>query len=321
MKTFFVSLSRFPLRIVYTIIGVIFRADKRIAERLPRYFPTYRAFAGETINQLFKCVKSSRSFLPQGIILEPTNICNLRCAHCVPQSLNEKRGMMEYDFYVSILDSNPQLTSMILSRNGEPFLHPNIFDMISYAKRKGIYMAVYTNGMLLKSDRCSDIISSGLDEINFSLEAVGDAYEKNRGVPYSFFSEALSSLLSKRAISGSRLRVGLNIAKIGACETALRNIYEEWAGKVDVIDVEPIMGGKSSRRRLPCRTLWRNVVVRWDGIVLPCCIDMKSSLVMGDAKTASLKEIFNSPQARALRLKHIKGEYPPVCEYCDSLFG
>jgi len=314
-------LSRYLYFLVYRLIGAIFHEDKRIAERLPNYFPTYRSFIGEFLNQFLRRIGSPKSFLPQGIIIEPTNYCNLRCKHCTAQAVDEDRGYMEYEFYTNIIDTNPQITCIILARNGEPFLHPKIFDMIAYAKAKGIYVSIYTNGILISKEKVDKILSVGLNEINFSIEGIGDVYRKNREVSYAVLKKNIECLIEKRKEHGVSLKIGINIAVIESDNYSVRDIKNEWEGKVDHIDIEPLMGEKSVLRTRSCRTLWRNLVVRWDGVVLPCCIDMRSSLIMGDLKKNSVREIFNGDRALALRKSHINGMYPPVCKYCDELFG
>jgi len=315
------SLSKYPLLLIYRLIGAIFSDDNRIAERLPDYFPTYRSFIGEFLNQFLRLIGSPKSFLPQGMVIEPTNYCNLKCKHCTVQAIDEDRGFMDYEFYTHILDTNPQITSIILARYGEPFLHPRLIDMIAYAKGKGIYVSIYTSGILVSQEKADKILSVGLDEIIFSMEGTGDRYQKNRGVPYRLLKRNMEYLIEKKEKVGSSLKIKINTAVKENDDSFIVGIKNEWEGKVDHIDIEPLMDEKSVLRTRSCRTLWRNLVVRWDGVVLPCCIDMRSSLIMGDLKKNSVKDIFNGDRALAFRESHINGMYPPVCKYCNLLAG
>ncbi len=321
MKKPRVPAMKYPLLLIYRIVGIIFRQDGRIAKRLPDYFPTYRSFFGELLNQFFRLMGMPRSFQPQGVILEPTNSCNLKCEHCSARINEEKRGFMEYDFYTHIIDSNPQITCLMLSRYGEPLLHPRIFDMITYAKRKGIYVFLYTNGTLLSEKMSDMILSSGLDEIFFSLEGTGEDYEKNRGFQYEKLKDSMEHLIRKKETAGSDIKIGINVAGLDGIDRRLDAVRREWGDKVTYVETEPLIGTKSSPRDRSCRTLWRNAVIRWDGIVFPCCIDMNSSLAIGDAKKNTLKEIFNGPEALSLRRRHLEKRFPSVCKTCDKMFG
>ncbi len=321
MQKAVLSLVRIPLAVIYRLIGPLFYQDEMIPKRLARYFPSYRSFLGESLNQLLRCMGSTRSFLPQGIIIEPTNCCNLKCNHCTTQRADEKKGYMDYDFYKTILDHNPQLTSIILTRNGEPLLHPNIFKMIRYAREKNIYVSIYTNGVLLSKEGRDGIFDSDLSEINFSMEGVGTEYERNRLVSYKTVKENLEYIIQRRNVLKSELVIGINVTKITDDDKAIKMIRKEWQERVDHIFVEPLMGRRPFPRTRACRTLWRNAVIRWDGTVLPCCIDVSSTLVLGDLKKDDLVQIFNGSQATAIRKSHLDGKFPPVCKLCDEISG
>jgi len=62
-------------------------------------------------------------------------------------------------------------------------------------------------------------------------------------------------------------------------------------------------------------------VVAWNGDAVPCCVDMGNKLIMGNANDRALKEIYNGPPAKEIRKRHIAGNYPDICKYCDPYFG
>jgi len=165
------------------------------------------------------------------------------------------------------------------------------------------------------------VLASGLDEIIFSLEGTGEEYEKNRGVPYGELKRNMEYLIQKRDESGSDLKICINVARIGDADRYIGKIRNEWGGRVDHIDIEPLIGAECPPRKRSCRTLWRNAAIRWDGTVFPCCIDMNGSLAIGDLNKNTLKEIFNGQKAVSLRRSHLKKEFPNVCKTCDELFG
>ena len=53
--------------------------------------------------------------------------------------------------------------------DGEPLLHPRIFDIIRMAKKYGFHVTITTNGTLLNRTRARQIIEAGLDTIHVSL--------------------------------------------------------------------------------------------------------------------------------------------------------
>lgn len=74
------------------------------------------------------------------------------------------------------------------------------------------------------------------------------------------------------------------------------------------------------QRHNPCHMLWRGpLYVRYDGLAYPCCYIYGESPV-GDLKTQSVMEVWNSPAMVKLREAHLKGdvrEYP-LCATCQA---
>ncbi|HOH60402.1 MAG TPA: aldehyde ferredoxin oxidoreductase, partial [Candidatus Cloacimonadota bacterium] len=74
--------------------------------------------------------------LPPALMIEPTNICNLKCPLCPSGngSLQRPRGMMSLDLFKGIVDQVMHSTGMLILWNqGESFLNPDFYAMIEYA--------------------------------------------------------------------------------------------------------------------------------------------------------------------------------------------
>jgi MoaA/NifB/PqqE/SkfB family radical SAM enzyme len=123
--------------------------------------------------------------LPTHLQIEPTNACNLRCAVCpVTEGLNRPAGFMDFDLYRRLLDEVGESVFLILLWDwGEPFLHPRICELISYAKGKGIQFISSTNGRPFAQPGLSErVVRSGLDTLIFSIDGIRqDTYERFRG--------------------------------------------------------------------------------------------------------------------------------------------
>jgi len=85
---------------------------------------------------------------PYILILDPGNICNLRCPLC-PTGTKEKgmnRQLLKFDLFVKIIDRlYPYVYEVALHNWGEPFLNLDIFKMIAYCKQKNIGTNLSTN--------------------------------------------------------------------------------------------------------------------------------------------------------------------------------
>ena len=121
---------------------------------------------------------------PTHLQIEPTNRCNLRCSLC-PTTIGMDRplGHMGYQTFKKIIDEIGEYVFLILLWDwGEPFLNPNIYDMIFYAKKKGIKIVSSTNGHLFGNiDQAEKLITSGIDTIIFALDGISqETYEPYR---------------------------------------------------------------------------------------------------------------------------------------------
>src|SRR3989344_627168 len=112
--------------------------------------------------------------IPNNIMIEVTNLCNLKCQMCYNQRMKRKKGFMPFSLFKKIVDQAVDLSieNMGLYTTGESFLHPEIFKFIKYAKQTGIkYVYITTNGQALDDEKIKKIFASGLDSIKFSIDA------------------------------------------------------------------------------------------------------------------------------------------------------
>jgi len=90
---------------------------------------------------------------PQAFVsIEPTNRCNLSCPECVSGSgeLTRPRGHMSLANFKHIVDQIYRHTLVLnLYMQGEPYLNPQLPEMIAYAKRKKLFVSLSTNANIL----------------------------------------------------------------------------------------------------------------------------------------------------------------------------
>ena len=102
---------------------------------------------------------------PYIIQIEPTNKCNLNCIMCIRKEVVKKlTGIpidMSFENFKTILDKIPSAMLIQIQGQGEPFLNPDIFRMIKYAKTKGTCVYTTSNATLLNKVICKKIIKSG----------------------------------------------------------------------------------------------------------------------------------------------------------------
>lgn len=93
---------------------------------------------------------------PETVHIDITNSCNTNCITCwdhsphldVTRSSEWKRQRVEVRVVEELLDdllALGGLRAIVLSGMGEPFTHPEVYDLIGAVKRRGLHLTVITN--------------------------------------------------------------------------------------------------------------------------------------------------------------------------------
>lgn len=86
--------------------------------------------------------------IPLSVVFSITNRCNFRCLYCSIWQRNEKELTTQQIF--SLIDELSQLgTKRFGLFGGEPLLREDCGKVIKYAKKKGMYVSLDTNGFLV----------------------------------------------------------------------------------------------------------------------------------------------------------------------------
>ena len=143
---------------------------------------------GEFSKRLHEKVAGQR--IPIAGSLELTFRCNLRCVHCyVAHGHGGIPGQQELTFAEirGILDQIVDEGCLwLLLTGGEPLLRPDLLDIYTYAKRKGLFVTLFTNGTLL-TPRIADYLAEWRPFV-VEITLYGrtqETYERVTGVPGS----------------------------------------------------------------------------------------------------------------------------------------
>jgi radical SAM protein with 4Fe4S-binding SPASM domain len=112
---------------------------------------------------------------------------------------------MPFDTYTRLIDQFVTLKELHLQGLGEPMMHPQFFDMVRYAARKGIQVTTNSNMTLLNAKRAEQCVTSGLDCLHVSLDgATAETYERIRiRARFERVARNLELLLAARQKLGS----------------------------------------------------------------------------------------------------------------------
>ena len=101
----------------------------------------------------------------------PIRRCNLSCAYC--NEYDDVSKPVPTDVMIKRINRLADLgTGVITLSGGEPLLHPELDEIISAIRRRGVMAAMITNGYLLVPDRVKKLNAAGLDHLQISIDNV-----------------------------------------------------------------------------------------------------------------------------------------------------
>ena len=239
--------------------------------------------------------------MPYIYTIDPINVCNLRCPLC-PTGLGilgRDRGKISIERYQSIIDQVKDYAFKVYLYNwGEPFLHPEIFEIISYTASRRIEVHLSSNMNRFSAEMAEKVIDSGLDSLLVSMDgATQEVYERyRRRGNLAQVVENLKTLVAAKKRRGSAkpyiyLRVIINkhnenqidamrqmADEIGVDAFTIGSLYidttnpeqaKEWLPTDERFS--PYDYSKPMVNTWHCSDLWESMTINWDGGVAPCC--------------------------------------------------
>lgn len=307
----------------YKVVAKYGLGRPEMAELLESRYGDISSFSRTAINRLCYLIRYVRLFSVTTVTLELSTYCNLKCTICpVNRDMNREKGYMSFELVKKILIENTGLAFVLLYHWGESFMHPDLFPIIHYVKSRRIKAFLTTNGTLFNGENIKSILESGLDRLTISMDGTGVYYERIRGFPYAKLEENIFHLIEERNRCRSSLKVDLDMTVTEDNEADVKNFRKKWESIVDMLRIHPFVyvggnAGTSLKKR--CNEIWRgNLIVLWDGRVVPCCVDYEGELVLGNVRCNTLKEIINNQAAISLRKALLSGKFPAVCRGCEE---
>lgn len=162
-----------------------FKNDAQVIEylkRLPRYRndPLRSAFWRAVFFLKVLWCRITGTDKPVFVVLVTNNKCNLNCRYCYG-SYGERSKFVDYSTkeLLKIIDNLKDLgTGLLTLHGGESLLRKDIGEICNYAKLKGFYVSLNTNGYLVPN-KIEEI--KCLDNICLSLDGREENNDKNRG--------------------------------------------------------------------------------------------------------------------------------------------
>jgi hypothetical protein len=272
---------------------------------------------------------------PPVIHIETTNHCNARCVMCPHKDMKRQKGHMSMELFGKILNDLEGVPIKILSLNllGEPFHDPHFLNRVAEIRRdKNLLirkLSFVTNANLMKRHTINSILDLDVDEIIVSFNGGNEhSYHKVMGLDFEKSLVNVSSLFMERQRRGT----GKPFIRINCIELEqnfeslwfIRELFEGFADQLTILRPSNWAGylaGTPQPRNLPCRVLWTDINILWDGTVVPCCRDWNGTLEVGHAKSQNVLAVRKAQKLEMLRRLHLSGRPRRValCATCDTI--
>ena len=284
---------------------------------------------------------------------EPTTHCNLRCPECPSglRSFTRATGMADLDlFRHSVNQLEKDLVYLLLYFQGEPYLHPNFLEMVSYASERGVFVATSTNGHYLTPDKARKTVESGLGEVIISVDgATQETYQAYRvGGSLEKVKVGIQNLVTARKEAGTigpAIVLQFLVVKPNEHEIeAIQQLGKELGVDKVKLKTAQIYDFENGSDLIPtnerysrytkqqdgryaiknplhnqCWKLWYGVEITWDGKILPCCFDKDAQYEMGNIEKKPFPEIWRSAPYEDFRNRLLQSRASiDICQNCSE---
>ena len=289
---------------------------------------------------------------PFVIFVDPADTCNFKCKFCptgdselMKKTPGRNFGIMDFNLYKKIINDICEFEDPIkvlrLYKDGEPLLNPRFADMVKYAKDKGCAQKIdtTTNATLLTEKKSIEIINSGLDRINISIEGVNSyqyRYFSYYNINFDKFLNNIRFFYENRKQCEVLIKINGDILNEDE-KSKFYNIFGDIADSIYIEHVMPCWSefefndviindrlgiyGQEIKEAMVCPYVFYSFSINSDGSVSLCFLDWSRNLIIGNAKNESIKNIWFGENIRSYQKMFLKMERKkhPICKNCGQM--
>lgn len=276
---------------------------------------------------------------PRTVLIDTVSYCDLKCSMCGHKDMKRQRGVMPFELFTKIIDEIASVDNEIqvwMVFFGEALLlkrrKPTIFELIGYAKNKGLKNVVLnSNGNLLDEETSRNLIRSAVDAIYFGIDAfTPDTYSKLRvGGDYSrVVGNVLNLIKMKKRMDQEKPQIYVQFVEMESNKNEKADFIKFWQDNGAIVKIRPMVSWANlikapnqrlgNEKRWPCYWAMQTMSITNDGKVVACAVDVDARFVAGNIYDQSIKEVWNGV-LKGFRGHHTEKAYhllPELCADC-----
>lgn len=285
---------------------------------------------------------------PRSVKVELTARCNYACSYCARSLRLRNQKDMDRALFERIAKNirDAGVEELGLFYLGESFMVPWLPEAVAHAKAVGFpYVFLTTNGSLATPERVGACMKAGLDSLKFSFNYADEMqFAAVTGVKDVYFRRTIEHIKAAHKVraeggyscglyasyiaydgeQGERMKAAVDEILPFVDEVYALPLYNQAgfaAAEEQASGWKPTAGNRGRldalRDPLPCWAVFTEGHVTWEGKLSACCFDHDGRFHMGDLKTSSFMDAWNSEAYKSLRTAHLKKDVAGTpCENC-----
>ena len=257
------------------------------------------------------------------IYIEITNSCNLNCSFCIKN--DRKLEFISINKFKLLLENlKPYTNYLYFHILGEPLLHPNINELIDIAS-KDFNINITTNGYLI-----NNIKTNNIRQLNISLHSFNESNNKN-------IDEYLNDIFNKiDTLKNTYISLRLWV-KNKNNDYIINYINKRYnlniKGDIDNYKINnhifinnfhefiwPDLNNNYYKETGTCYALKDHIGILVDGTIVPCCLDTKGIINLGNIYEDDLNNIMDDRRvSKMLECFKNNKKCEELCKHCSFI--
>ena len=286
---------------------------------------------------------------PLDINIEIVEYCPLKCRFCVNRKKNRTYHSMSMDLFGKICEEYSEMGGGgigLSSMQSDVFSDNQLMNRLRYLNKYKDIFYVYTTTSLISASKYGDreineildvfdlmeVSVLGTNPDDYRMMSGIDGYDLLYSTLYRFknlidrWNKRTTIVLCFRTTNLHKLKKDMVFQKLANDFGISYSIdtYFDWYGGISQEDLPngaKLRNPDHSKDSSDCALAYKSLTIKTDGQAVGCgCVDWDGVFVIGDARIQTLREIWNSDDARKFRYGFSGGKIPDICKHCGMYY-